>query len=224
MEIGGESPYLNYVIKRVKEPKQVLLDRFIFWNELVRRLHLSPSDKVLEIGSCIGRTVDALDTFKIGSIGIDTDMTAISKGYELGYYSSDKNPGIVAEGSKLPIASGVFDVVISWDVLEHVPEKELLNVVAEMRRVLKPNGKMSHRITTTEDKNINSDPTHVTKWSQDRWIKWFSDTGWEVVGDSTRIIVKNKPVKLLGHKLFSGKIPQPVKSWGHFVLKKSDSQ
>lgn len=45
---------------------------------------------------------------------------------------------VVARGEQIPLASNCFDLVICTQVLEYVPEPEV--VIGEMRRVLKPGG------------------------------------------------------------------------------------
>lgn len=47
---------------------------------------------------------------------------------------------VISEASNLPFRSGTFDVVLNMVVMEHVPDPG--RVVAEMARVLKPDGKI----------------------------------------------------------------------------------
>jgi ubiquinone/menaquinone biosynthesis C-methylase UbiE len=47
-------------------------------------------------------------------------------------------PVVRAAGEALPFSSGSFDMVLCWDVLEHV--QSLPAVLAEMRRLLRPDG------------------------------------------------------------------------------------
>jgi SAM-dependent methyltransferase len=49
-------------------------------------------------------------------------------------------PDAWADGMQLPFGGGVFDTVVSFQVLEHVPEPSQL--MAEMARVLAPGGKL----------------------------------------------------------------------------------
>ena len=44
------------------------------------------------------------------------------------------------------LADGSVDLIWSHSVLEHIPLKQLPRLMAEMRRVLKPDGRMSHNI------------------------------------------------------------------------------
>lgn len=47
---------------------------------------------------------------------------------------------IVADARKLPIGNGVYDEVWSHWVLEHFAWREMVNLLKEWKRVLKPNG------------------------------------------------------------------------------------
>jgi SAM-dependent methyltransferase len=47
---------------------------------------------------------------------------------------------IVADALKLPFDDGVFDTVVSWEVLEHLPKDTEIVFFKEVRRVLKDNG------------------------------------------------------------------------------------
>jgi len=47
-------------------------------------------------------------------------------------------PTVRGDGRRLPVKSGAVDLVVAFDVLEHIDEDE--QVVSEMRRVLRPGG------------------------------------------------------------------------------------
>lgn len=100
------------------------------------RLH-SPVAKMLDYG-CGDGTIVALSRNRgIDAFGCDVF-------YEGGDYSS-KVPAEFAgnvirrmEGDRIPFEANTFDCVISNQVLEHVPDLDV--VVGEMHRVLKPGG------------------------------------------------------------------------------------
>jgi 2-polyprenyl-3-methyl-5-hydroxy-6-metoxy-1,4-benzoquinol methylase len=79
------------------------------------------------------------DGGRILALDIDeTDLNALA-----GQMHAAETPSILPvlyEGGRLPVADGSVDVVLSYEVLEHVPDEEA--ALAEIRRVLKPGGEM----------------------------------------------------------------------------------
>lgn len=98
--------------------------------ELVQRLIADlHQPKILEVGCGTGKTLS-----EVGGVGVDISEEAISfcrlHGVE------------VTKGSAtaIPHPDESFDVVLALDVLEHVEDDE--KALAEMRRVLKPGGRL----------------------------------------------------------------------------------
>jgi SAM-dependent methyltransferase len=95
---------------------------------------VAPSKRVLELGCGTGAVVDWLGRQGCSAIGSDISNVAVE-------YGTRKYPGIslrVESAEKLPDADEQFDLVLSFDVLEH-----LFNVdahLAEVYRVLRPGG------------------------------------------------------------------------------------
>lgn len=56
----------------------------------------------------------------------------------LDYGTSDTSPDVLGDATRLPIASGVADIVFTTQVLEHVPEPR--KMIRECCRVLRTNG------------------------------------------------------------------------------------
>ena len=79
---------------------------------------------------------------------------------------------------ELPFGDCTFDVVVSWDVIEHIPPNSEEQMVREMCRVLKPNGKIY--LTTPHSSIINNitDPAWLLighrHYSYSRMKKIFS--------------------------------------------------
>lgn len=95
---------------------------------------LKPGDKVLEIGCGIGTIVSELSKQGYDVRGMDISQVAIE-------YGRGKYPGIrldVQPAEELPFEDGAFDVVLSFDLFEHIARID--RHVAEVRRVLKPGG------------------------------------------------------------------------------------
>jgi 2-polyprenyl-3-methyl-5-hydroxy-6-metoxy-1,4-benzoquinol methylase len=101
---------------------------------LARTNLLQPGDKILEIGCGIGTVVFELMKKGFDAVGTDISQVAIE-------YGRSKYRGIrleVQPAEDLPFDAGTFDVVLSFDVFEHIARID--RHVSEVQRVLKPSG------------------------------------------------------------------------------------
>ena len=99
---------------------------------------LMPGKRVLEIGFGDGYGANFLAEVAQEVIGIDMAPGNIAR-------ASAKYPRANlrfqhTDGSRLPFADGSFDVIGSFQVIEHVPESQLVSFLAEIARVLRPDG------------------------------------------------------------------------------------
>ncbi len=95
---------------------------------------LKPGDRILEIGCGIGTVVFDLVQRGYDVQGTDISQVAIE-------YGRSKYEGIrlaVQPAEELVYEDGAFDVVLSFDLFEHIARIDLH--VAQVRRVLKPGG------------------------------------------------------------------------------------
>jgi len=94
---------------------------------------------VLDIGCAGGFMAEEMEKRRACVSGIDPSEPAIdaartharAEGFQIDY--------AVGVGEDLPYADGMFDIVVSVDMLEHV--SDLSQVISEISRVLKPGGK-----------------------------------------------------------------------------------
>ncbi len=82
--------------------------------------------KVLDVGGRIQPYRELLGARVDRYVAIDIEVTPLVD--------------VIARGEKIPLASGVFDLVICTQVLEYIPDPALLT--AEIFRVLKPGGSL----------------------------------------------------------------------------------
>ena len=95
---------------------------------------LRPGRHVLEIGCGRGTLVHRLRTQGLDVVGVETSEARIEESRA----SYGALPIERVSGARLPFPDEQFDLVLSFDVLEHIPDTE--RHLLEVRRVLKPDG------------------------------------------------------------------------------------
>jgi len=103
------------------------------------RSHLQPGDAVAEFGCGTGSMITIpLARAGVRVTGVDADAASVAFGREL-LQAAGLDPGTVrvggVEGLRAPL-----DVVILSEVLEHVPPRESGELLAALRRALRPGG------------------------------------------------------------------------------------
>jgi len=103
---------------------KALLDRMAYW---ANRMHLH--GKLLDLGCGEGALLQQVNG---DAFGADLNLDRL-------VLSAEKNlPVTLADGCLLPFVDETFDMVISMEVLEHVPDMAVM--MREVQRVLKPGG------------------------------------------------------------------------------------
>lgn len=131
--------------------------RFLHFNELNRDewvIHsarkIKSGSKVLDLGagSCPYRKYfDHCEYHTQDFTKLNSDQLRDS-----GYGQID----YVCDASSIPVENGTFDVVLSTEMLEHVPEP--IEVLREISRILKPGGKLL--LTAPLGSGIHQEPHH----------------------------------------------------------------
>lgn len=109
------------------------------------------SKKVLDCGCGTGYSL-AYFASRFASadyVGIDSDQGAID-------YAASKYPSMkfgVMNGLDLEFPAASFDIVLSFEVLEHLPKPEQLRYLSEMSRVLRPGGSL---VLSTPNRDVFS--------------------------------------------------------------------
>ena len=121
---------------------------------------LTHDHRVLEIGSGHGRMLHHLLSQGFDVRGVEASASRIAGGRHL--YGT--LPCTLVTGADLPFDDGAFDVVLSFDVFEHIPDSD--RHLREVARVLKPGG---HYLLQTPNKWTNI-PFEVIRFrSLTRW-------------------------------------------------------
>ncbi|HEX2923184.1 MAG TPA: methyltransferase domain-containing protein [Chloroflexota bacterium] len=142
--------------------------------EVVERSGIEPGMNVLELGCGPGTfTVDAAR--RIGDTGrllaVDIEPKMIEKANQAIWYAGLNNVDIrMADAYNLPAPDESIDVAFMVTVLAEVPDRQ--KALAEVRRVLKPDGTLS----ITE---LFTDPDYPR---QQTVVRWCRDAGFRLTG------------------------------------------
>ena len=110
----------------------VLRDHLRFIREAIRRLGI-PRARVLDIGCGAGDILASLRQDH-EAMGMDVSASALRSAAEVGV------AGVLADYRQPPFAGGVFDVVMMFHTLEHVPDPDAAIRAAGV--LLRPEGKL----------------------------------------------------------------------------------
>ena len=136
------------------------------------RLGLRPGDLFLDAGAGFGRhafeaarrgaRVVALDYAAEELTGTRATFAAMA---EAGEIPADRFVGVLrGDATKLPFGDGVFDRIVTSEVLEHIQDD--VAAISELTRVLKPGGTLGVTVPTWWPEKINwmlSDEYHAPK-------------------------------------------------------------
>lgn len=140
-----------------------------YYRALIIKLYLKPK-KCLDVGCGTGKLVYFLRKFGIEAYGVDVSKYAIEK--------ADKTvKQYLKEGgiTNIPYNDNTFDLIVSFDVLEHLERPKLRKALDESIRVSKK--WILHKIYTYENKWISSlhskDLSHLSVMSESFWLNMF---------------------------------------------------
>jgi len=163
---GKKGGYRGYRERRVKYVLYKIVNMF---RALAIKLSFSPK-KVLDVGCGFGLMVKYLRMMGVEAYGIDVSNYALSRA-DRGAKEYLKK----ARVDELPFADNSFDLVVTYDVLEHISEIQLAQAVKESMRV--SSKYCLHKIFTTENGWIKIfhglDISHVSVFDKKWWEKFF---------------------------------------------------
>lgn len=145
-----------------------------FYRDLVERAAAGgPSRRILDVGCAFGVFLGALGA-DWERFGVDVSQFAIDR-------AKGSVPGAVfarAGFEEIPF-SGPFDVITSFDVIEHVPSLEAVGASVESR--LAPAGHFIFVVPVYDGPTgpvirlLDHDETHVHKQSRSFWLHWAGE-------------------------------------------------
>jgi len=97
-------------------------------------------------------------------------------GYENIDIQERVNPDLVCDiTTGLPYADNSVDEVRAFDFLEHIERDDVINVITEIWRVLRPGGRFESFTPDAEfGQGFMQDPTHRSPWVENSWL-YYSD-------------------------------------------------
>ena len=136
----------NFWIKdhllKVGIPNTKLLDYIRNVVEYIHKKYMSNLKKdyikILDLGCGMGEFATFLSLLGYNIVGVDMDREQLKLAKILKEENEAKVEFVNADATRLPFKDGEFDIIICFDVFEHI--KDLQPVCIEMRRVLKDNG------------------------------------------------------------------------------------
>ena len=119
-------------------------------------MKLGPTS-VLDVGCGRGFLVRKLNDYGVYALGVDFSDYAVKKKLSDAVF--------LADAQQLPFGDKSFDLVVSTDFFEHIPEEDVHKVYAEMHRV---GNRVAARIATLpESPKVNE--YHLTVKDRDWW-------------------------------------------------------
>lgn len=76
--------------------------------------------------------------------------------------------------SPLPYPDNSVDMIRADDFLEHIPIGNVVGVIEDIWRALKPGGIFESSTPSTDGRGAFQDPTHVSFWNRNSWL-YYSD-------------------------------------------------
>jgi len=128
-------------------------------------------ERILEIGCGIGHRVFAANSLMVEAFGCDVSDYAISRAKK--EYPAYKENYVKQDAADVPDNSA--DLVFTYDVLEHLPEKEIDAMIKNLIRV--SNRWVINGITFGDNPNFPLDPTHITGKPKSWWKEKLESHG-----------------------------------------------
>ena len=130
--------------------------------ELVSIVKKYKPEKVLDVGCGLGYLVKALRKEGMETYGIDGSRALLE------YWQEDHFK--LAEAESLPFKDNEFDLAISTDFFEHIPEGQIARVLSEMKRVVEPKGVILAKIAM-DRKLVNYQYIYHCTNKSEKWWK-----------------------------------------------------
>jgi 2-polyprenyl-3-methyl-5-hydroxy-6-metoxy-1,4-benzoquinol methylase len=158
------------------------------------------NSKVLDIGCGYGSLIVVLKQFFQEVYGIEIESERVE-------WAQKRTPSaeiICGSATTLPWQDEYFELILSTDVLEHIPYKEQQMVASELMRVLKPGGKayleLPNRLQILDEHNRILFGTYFPDKIREKYVEFFSRNSycqcWERTGRGWKSLFENQGFKV----------------------------
>lgn len=107
---------------------------------ILHLLNVKNGEKILDVGCAAGSMMVYCGLLGAEVYGIDISMESIKEANKYLNKYTLKGRAIVGDARKMDFPENYFDKAISSDFFEHMATEDNIEVLKEMKRVLKPNG------------------------------------------------------------------------------------
>jgi 2-polyprenyl-3-methyl-5-hydroxy-6-metoxy-1,4-benzoquinol methylase len=148
--------------------------RYVADQCMIKPMNIPPKSRVLDIGCGVGLLVEQFTQLGYDTAGVDVHSAAI----ELSV--CPERCFLATTTAQLNFPDRYFDLIVSREVLEHIPISDIDECIKEWNRI--GNGKMVHFIAVTErGYSAMQDPTHVNIQTEAWWAEKFRSHGHKVL-------------------------------------------
>jgi len=133
--------------------------------------------------------------------GTEINKNLVKKAIECGY-------NVTHTDNLLSYKDNTFDLVVAFDVMEHIPQDEVLNFISQVKRTLKKDGFFIARVPNGDSPfglvNQNGDITHLTTIGSGKIFYFAALSNMEVifVGEEAQPLIGTS-LLFLGHRLIA---------------------
>ncbi|MFH1745308.1 MAG: class I SAM-dependent methyltransferase [bacterium] len=144
-------------------------------NFLKNHVILSENVKILDMGCGLGFFLNICDQLNMQTYGVDAADYALEMAKKI---TKAKLSKVDLSKDRLPFPDNFFDVVTSFDVIEHVERPE--HYLSEMQRVLCQKG-LAIIITPDGQSKFDQESTHINLRSSEEWMKELKKNNFEII-------------------------------------------
>jgi len=219
MQLVGLSA-LEYDEQYYAEHKDANLDYLGhgYWQEEYAKMvskGLPEGSLIFDGGCACGSILNGFKKLGYKVKGLDLSQYMIDLGKSHFGYTDDEL--ICGSLTDIPLPDNCVDLVHSAQVLEHIPQELMENIIGEFHRILKPNGKMFlclDAVRQGETKEMYmGDPTHVNIQPITYWSKLLKKELFDVEGYNNFVRSEYRPTEGENSNFF-----QAYPYWSVFTL------